>query len=70
LGQAPKRDAAERRPAICETQEMARFKPKGSQKAKSSAAKSKYGFIPCAIVILLGFVMIILLFYFGLSSSK
>jgi hypothetical protein len=49
---------------------MARFKPAGSQKAKSSAAKSKYGFIPCAILILLGFVMIILLFYFGLSSSK
>lgn len=55
---------------ICETQEMARFKPAGSQKAKSSAAKSKYGFIPCAILILIGFVMIILLFYFGLSSSK
>jgi hypothetical protein len=49
---------------------MARFKPAGSQKAKPTSAKSKYGFIPCAILILIGFVMIILLFYFGLSSSS
>jgi hypothetical protein len=48
---------------------MARFKPAGSRKAKSSAKSSK-AYIPCIIIILFGLVLIFLLMYAVMRSFK
>jgi hypothetical protein len=48
---------------------MARFKPAGSRKAKSTTKSSK-GYIPCIVVILLGFVLIFLLMFAVMRSGK
>jgi hypothetical protein len=47
---------------------MARFKPPGTKKAKS--VKSSRGFIPCVIVLVLGFAVIFVLFYAVINSGK
>ena len=46
---------------------MAKFKPAGSKKAPAS--RSNRGLIPCSILILAGFALIILLFYELLKSG-
>jgi hypothetical protein len=47
---------------------MARFKPAGSRKARSTG--SKRGIVPCAIIILLGFAVMIWLLYEMMKSGK
>ncbi len=47
---------------------MAKFKPAGSKKPK--AAQSKRGFIPCLIVLVVGFVLISLLFFAVMKSGQ
>jgi len=46
---------------------MAKFKPAGSR--KTAASRSNRGLIPCAILILAAFGLIILLFYELLKSG-
>ena len=46
---------------------MAKFKPAGSKKPK--AAQSKRGFIPCIVVLAIGFVLLSLLFYAVMKSG-
>ena len=46
---------------------VAKFKPAGSKKPK--AAQSKRGFIPCLVVLVIGFVLLSLLFYFVMKSG-
>ena len=45
---------------------MARFKPAGSKKAKAAAGNR--GFIPCLIVLVLGFTVLFVLLYAVLKS--
>jgi hypothetical protein len=47
---------------------MAKFKPAGSKKSKP-APDSKRGLLPCAIVVLLGFLLIFGLMYLVISSG-
>jgi len=47
---------------------VAKFKPAGSKKPK--AAQSKRGFIPCLIVLVVGFVLLSLLFYAVMKSGQ
>lgn len=47
---------------------MAKYKPAGSRKTKPPAPTR--GLIPCAIIILLGFGAIYLLFYLVLQSGQ
>jgi hypothetical protein len=47
---------------------MARFKPAGSRKAQATG--SKRGVVPCAIIILLGFAVMIWLLYEMMKSGK
>lgn len=47
---------------------MAKYKAAGSRKDK--APSSKRGLIPCAIVLLIGFALIFMLFYFSLQSGS
>ncbi len=47
---------------------VAKFKPAGSKKPK--AAQSKRGFIPCLIVLVVGFVLISLLFFAVMKSGQ
>lgn len=46
---------------------MAKFKPAGSR--RTSTARSNRGLIPCAILILAAFAIVLLLFYELLKSS-
>ena len=46
---------------------MARFKPAGSKKPKP--AKSTKGWIPCVVIIVMGFAIVFLLFYLLLQSN-
>ncbi|HWZ33742.1 MAG TPA: hypothetical protein VNX18_20520 [Bryobacteraceae bacterium] len=46
---------------------MAKFKPAGSR--KTAPVRSNRGLIPCAILILTGFALIMLLFYETLKSG-
>jgi hypothetical protein len=46
---------------------MAKIRPAGSR--KTTTAKSNRGLIPCAILILMGFALLILLFYESLKSG-
>jgi len=46
---------------------MAKFKPAGSR--RTTASRSNRGLIPCAILILAGFALIMLLFYEILKSG-
>jgi hypothetical protein len=48
---------------------MAKFKPAGSKKSKSTP-DSKRGLLPCAFIILLGFALIFWLFYLVLRSRS
>ena len=47
---------------------MAKFKPAGSRKPAGQSSSNR-GLIPCAIVILSGFVLLFLLFYEILKSG-
>ena len=47
---------------------MARFKPAGSRKAKSTT--SSRGFIPCLVVLVGGFLLIFWLLYAVMKSGK
>jgi len=47
---------------------MARFKPAGSRKARTTGERR--GLIPCAIVILLGFTVMFWLLYEMMKSGK
>jgi len=47
---------------------MAKFKPAGSRKPAGQSS-SKRGLIPCAVLILLGFALLFLLFYEILKSG-
>jgi len=50
---------------------MARFKPAGSRKARATGSTgSKRGVVPCAIIILLGFAVMIWLLYEMMKSGK
>ena len=46
---------------------MARFKPAGSRKAKST--QSRGGFIPCVVLLVIGFLLLFLLFYALVNSG-
>jgi hypothetical protein len=46
---------------------VAKFKPAGSKKPK--AAQTQRGFIPCLIVLVVGFVLLSLLFYAVMRSG-
>jgi hypothetical protein len=46
---------------------LAKFKPAGSKKPKAEA--SKRGFIPCLVILFLGFVVISLLLYAVMKSG-
>jgi hypothetical protein len=46
---------------------MARFKLRGSPKAKQSTAR---GIVPCMFLLLLGFAIVFYLFYAVLNSNK
>jgi len=46
---------------------VAKFKPTGSKKPK--AAQTQRGFIPCLIVLALGFVLLSLLFFAVMKSG-
>jgi len=48
---------------------MAKFKPAGSRKSKA-APDSKRGLIPCAVIVVLGFVLIFWLLYLVLRSGS
>jgi hypothetical protein len=47
---------------------MAKFKPAGSKKSKP-APDSKRGLLPCAFIVLLGFVLIFGLMYLVMRSG-
>lgn len=47
---------------------MAKYKAARPKKSTTPASSNK-GLIPCAIIILLGFGLIFVLFYFSLSSN-
>ena len=47
---------------------MAKFKP--ARGKKKAGAKSLVNAIPCLVLIILGFSVIMLLFYFGLKSGS
>jgi hypothetical protein len=47
---------------------MAKYRPAGSKKTKAPAPTR--GLIPCAIIVLLGFGVIYLLFYLLLESGQ
>ena len=46
---------------------VAKFKPVGSKKPKP--AQSARGFIPCMVVLVVGFVLLVLLFYAVMKSG-
>jgi len=46
---------------------LAKFKPAGTKKPK--AAASKQGFIPCLVILVIGFVLIALLLFAVMRSS-
>ena len=47
---------------------MAKYKAAGSK--KDAGPSSKRGLIPCAIILLIGFGIMFLLFYFSLRSGN
>jgi hypothetical protein len=50
---------------------MAKFRPPGSRKAAASSnARSKFGFVPCLVVVVLGLVIVFALLYALLTSGK
>ena len=48
---------------------MAKLKPAGQKKAKSSTAKSIRGAVPCLVLIVAGIVLVCLMFYLSLQSG-
>jgi hypothetical protein len=48
---------------------MAKFKPAGSKKTRS-APDSKRGLLPCAFIVLLGFVLVFGLMYLVMRSGS
>ena len=47
---------------------MAKFKPAGSKKKKTT--DSKRGLLPCGLIVALGFALMFWLFYLVLNSGK
>jgi hypothetical protein len=67
VGMAEAKATARTVPAAVTIFLVAKFKPTGSKKPK--AVQSKRGFIPCIVVLVVGFVLLSLLFYAVMKSG-